>query len=660
MTNKDKSKTIVNLKKGSEYNELSHLVYWNDKFIDASTFYILKDFKNFLYISFKALGLETPTKIQYDVADYLQGNINYVDLSKTDIPVEDIAGIDNGDGRIVLAYRGFGKSWITSIYCVWRLLRCPSMEITVVAGTETKSMAFMSFSLSMIKLLPFCHHLVPKKGNVNNKSMFDTPLHKPSQSNSLCSAAIGGSVMTGRRSDIIIGDDLELPNNSRSLMLRKQLSKRVAEFEAVIGSVDGDPKTIFKQKLLLGTPQTQETLYMSLTKTNGYQARVWPARYPNEEQFNKMSHVLCPKIKSDCINGLVETSGHGIRNNMGEVTDTRFSDKDLLNKELGYGHSGFQLQYQLDPSLSDASKFPLKLGDLIVADLNKDLGYNMMIWSSNKDDIINDVPDYGFEGDYFKKPSHIDTKMLKFEDAVLCIDPSSGGGGKDETTYCVAKTVNGYIYIFEVGGFLDGPQSQQTMDDIAALCKKYTIPTVLIESNQGLGMFDVLLRPALIRAKLNHVSIEGYRAVGMKEKRMIDTLEPVMNSHRLVFDRSFVATEKLPKLDGVEDDILMQYSVFYQMSRLENQKNCLPKDDRIDVLHMAVQHFRDAIEVDVDDEVQKKYDEMVDIIRNAPTIFENNNGYSIFKKLQSGSVVDYSDYYEGSNRSVDVLNLDDY
>lgn len=133
-----------------------------------------------------------------------------------------------------------------------------------------------------------------------------------------------------------------------------------------------------------------------------------------------------------------------------------------------------------------------------------------------------------------------------------------------------------------------------------------------------------------------------------------------MNSHRLVFDRSFVATEKLPKLDGVEDDILMQYSVFYQMSRLENQKNCLPKDDRIDVLHMAVQHFRDAIEVDVDDEVQKKYDEMVDIIRNAPTIFENNNGYSIFKKLQSGSVVDYSDYYEGSNRSVDVLNLDDY
>ena len=55
----------------------------------------LKDFRNFLYLCWKHLNLPEPTPIQYDMANFIQGT----------------------DQRIVInAFRGVGKSWITSAY----------------------------------------------------------------------------------------------------------------------------------------------------------------------------------------------------------------------------------------------------------------------------------------------------------------------------------------------------------------------------------------------------------------------------------------------------------------------------------------------------------------------------------------------------------------
>ena len=48
---------------------------------------------------------------------------------------------------------------------------------------------------------------------------------------------------------------------------------------------------------------------------------------------------------------------------VGESTDARFSD-DLMQREARYGRSMFALQFQLDTSLADADRYPLKLGDL--------------------------------------------------------------------------------------------------------------------------------------------------------------------------------------------------------------------------------------------------------------------------------------------------------
>ena len=68
----------------------------------------LKDFRNFLYLVWKHLNLPEPTDVQYDIADYIQHSPNRA---------------------IVSAFRGVGKSWITSAYVLWRLLLNPQLNI---------------------------------------------------------------------------------------------------------------------------------------------------------------------------------------------------------------------------------------------------------------------------------------------------------------------------------------------------------------------------------------------------------------------------------------------------------------------------------------------------------------------------------------------------
>lgn len=640
---------------GRDWPAISHLDYWQDKLIDETTYHILKDFKYFLYIVWKYLNLPAPTGIQYDVADYLQGNRSYIDLSDSDIAVEDLTGDDNGAGSIVCAYRSFGKSWITGAYCVWLLLRIPHLEITVFSASEKKCTAFISFVLNVLKVIPFCNHLLPGKDNVKNKFLIDTPFHRPSQSNSLAAIPLFSSDGTGRRSDVIIGDDLEVINNSSSMLQRDRVAERVAEFEAIMGDIPEDGKIKFKQKVLLGTPQTQETLYMRLVKKNGYEMRIWPSRYPNEEQYQRIGHLLCPKIKDKIDKKSVFTKGYGIRGDMGEPTDTRFTDRDLVKKERGYGYTGYQLQYQLDPSLSDLAKFPLKLSDLIVCDLNENIGHNAMIWSSDRNDIIDDLPNYGFAGDYYRRPSTKTNEMSKYESSFMCIDPSSGGAGKDETTYAIGKSLNGFIYLFDCGGFSEGPQSQATMDSLAALAKKYEVDSIIVESNQGLGMFEALLKPALIRAKYN-CDIGQYRAVGQKEPRIIKTLEPVMNSHRLVVNRQLIENESLPNFEGLSDEARIQYSLFYQLTHLESSKDCLPKDDRIDVLHMLIAQFIEDVELDVEAELARKELDIVMALLEVPTILDNDTGYSTMEMALTGNIDDLRHLLDNNWDDLDMFD----
>jgi len=324
---------------------------------------------------------------------------------------------------------------------------------------------------------------------------------------------------------------------------------------------------------------------------------VWPARYPTLERSEKAyGGRLAPSVYDT-----IQNEGEAV---YGLPTDVkRFDEEDLLERELSYGRSGFALQFMLDTSLSDANKYPLKLSDLMIMSCDKNTAPEKVIYGIMKP--ISDLPNVGLSGDKFYAPEDTIGRS-EYTGSVLAIDPS--GRGSDETAYAVVKMLNGFLYVVDAGG-VEGGYSDKTLQHLTDIAKIHQVNMVLIESNFGDGMFTELLKPYI--EKTYPVTIEEVRHSKQKEARIIDTLEPVMNQHRLVVDpkviqRDYESTQHMPPEKAAK------YMLQYQLTRITKARGALAHDDRLDVLAMAVQYWVDQMAADADKEIQVRKDEMLD------------------------------------------------
>ena len=524
----------------------------------------LRDFRNFLFVVWSHLNLPEPTPVQYDIAEYLQSD----------------------EKRIVIeAFRGAGKSYITSAFACHQLYLNPEVKILVVSASKIRADDFSTFTMRLIQEMPLLQHLIPKEGQRQSKISFDVGPAKASHSPSVKSAGITGQ-LAGSRADIIIADDIEIPNNSLTQTMRDKISEAVKEFDAVLKP---DGRVVY-----LGTPQTEMSLY-ELLPERGYKVRIWPSRFPSGTI--KYGGKLAPFI-SDKINKDSEL--------MGQPTDPkRFSDSDLLERELSYGRSGFNLQFMLDTSLSDANRYPLKLEDLCIMDVDNDKAPEKIVWGRDKDKIV-DIPNVGLPGDFYYKPLDTVGDYVDYTGSVLAIDPS--GRGKDETAFAVVKMLNGVLHLIDFGG-IEGGYDENVLKTISVLAQKYKVNYIIIESNFGDGMFTELLKPVL--TKVYPVTIEEIRHNIQKEKRIIDVLEPVMNQHRLVVDRKALERD-YSSVQHYPPEKQAKYMLAYQMTRITREKGALVHDDRIDVLSMAVAYWVEQMAADVDKEIKVRKNKLLD------------------------------------------------
>ena len=523
----------------------------------------LKDFKNFLYLAWKHLNLPNPTPIQYDIADYLQ---------------------DEDNRRAVIeAFRGVGKSWITSAYVCHQLLLNPQENILVVSASKTRADDFSTFTLRLIHEMPILAHLKPRDGQRMSKISFDVAPAKASHAPSVKSLGITGQ-LTGSRAGIIIADDVESANNSQTQMMRDKLAETIKEFEAVLKP---GGRIIF-----LGTPQTEMSIY-NLLDERGYKTRIWPARYPDDRLKTAMGYKLAPVVAD-------------VYDKENFPTDPdRFDGDDLLEREASYGKSGFALQFMLDVSLSDADKYPLKLNDFIVMSGPsswKEAPVSVQ-WASGKEQIeaVKQLPNIGLKADYWAAPMNSSSETAKWDGSVMSIDPA--GRGKDETAYAVVKMLKGQLYLTAAGGLQNG-YSEESLQILSKIAKEQQVNKIVVESNFGDGMFTQLLKPVLTR--VHPVSIEEVRHSVSKEKRMIDTLEPILNQHRLVVDDKVI-------LEDYQSDRELKYKLFYQLTRLTRDKGSLIHDDRLDALSMAVGYWVETLDRDIQQAVEDHKEELLKI-----------------------------------------------
>ena len=497
----------------------------------------------------RELDLPKPTRAQLCIADYLQHGPKRLQIS---------------------AFRGVGKSWITAAFVLWVLFNDPDKKIMVISASKERADNFSIFCQKLIIDIPWLNFLGPKSDDQRwSRISFDVGPAKPHQAPSVKSVGITGQ-MTGSRAHLMIFDDVEVPANSATDMQREKLLQLVTEAESILTPDEGS------RILFLGTPQSTFTIYRKLAERS-YRPFVWPARYPKD--LSKYEGLLAPQLVADIEKGVDEWS----------PTDSRFSDLDLMERESAMGRSNFMLQFMLDTSLSDAEKFPLKFQDLIVTPLGEECA-ERYAWSADPRYMIKTLNPVGLPGDRFYGPMYIDEGVCEYSETIVSVDPSERG--TDETVAVVLSQANGYVFVRDLRAYRDG-YSDATLSDIVRLGKRYRASRLLVESNFGDGMVCELFNRHIQQMGAGF-STEEVRATVRKEERIIETLEPVMNQHKLIIDPKVWEYDYASNPDAPPEKRL-EYMLGYQMSRMCREKGAVKHDDRLDALSQGVQWFVDAL-----------------------------------------------------------------
>lgn len=510
------------------------------------------------------------------------------ELNLAELPTKQQLGIlnwlEHGPSRqITTAYRGCGKSFLTSVYALWRLRRDPFREkILLVGATADKAIEISTFMLRLVRDVDILQCLQPLTDGRGSVNAWDVGPAVVDQSPSVRACGILSPSLTGKRCTVAIGDDLESLSNSITPLKQERLAAAITELESIRKPhVDGE---LPRQTILLGTPHIESSLYLRMRRERNYAQRYWPARYPEPEKdgFDPYEGCLDPLMAAE----LEEDPSL-----VGVPTDPeRFGHDELLAREVSMTKASVLMQFQLNCALTSAERFPIRLGDLIVLDLDGKALPEVITWASGPDQQIRDLVCVGMGQDRVYHRPMITQGWVKAEETwrcVLAVDPA--GRGQDEMAWTVLAEYAGNYYVLESGGTRQG-YSEEALKLIAQRAKRWNVTQVVVESNFGDGMFSALLQPLLL--KVHPCGIEEIRVNIQKERRICDTLAPVVQQHRLVFNTDVIRKD----YQDAERDVDRGHirSLMYQMSRITTERGALEADDRIDALSLAVKFFTDA------------------------------------------------------------------
>ncbi|MBX9698852.1 MAG: phage terminase large subunit, partial [Acetobacteraceae bacterium] len=158
-----------------------------------------------------------------------------------------------GNRRLLLtAFRGCGKSTLVGLFCAWWLLRDPAARILVLAGDQTLAVKMVATVRRILERHPLCAALLPAEPGSWAMDRFTVAREAVLRDPSMLAAGLSGNI-TGSRAELIICDDVEVPNTCDTPSKREELRERLRETEFVLtpgGSI-----------LYIGTPHCADSLY---------------------------------------------------------------------------------------------------------------------------------------------------------------------------------------------------------------------------------------------------------------------------------------------------------------------------------------------------------------------------------------------------------------
>lgn len=551
---------------------------------------------------------------QYEnFSDFAADGMAFLGFSLTEMQ-EDIAEFMQSGPRLrmVMAQRGEAKTTLAALYAIWRIIHRPSTRVLVVSAGEQNSSDTATLIVRLIMTWDILECLRPDRqaGDRTSTNAFDVhyALKGLDRSPSIACAGITSN-LPGRRADLLIADDIESNKNGLTVVQRQQLLQLSKEFSSIC--THGDI-------LYLGTPQSKDSIYNTLPG-RGFCIRIWPGRYPTSEEVEKYGERLAPYLTERIQADPTLQRGGGIDGSRGKPADPgRYTEADLVEKELDKGPEDFQLQYMLDTSLVDAMRQQLKLSDLVVANFDSDRVPEIIVHQAALKYQVELPADFPVPLTKMYEAVPVDCAFVKPNLVRAYIDPA--GGGADELSGACSAAVGPYIHVFDIIGMrggLSGDNPEKLCEWLAA----NHVNDVVVESNMGHGLFEINLRAELAKRGLGHIGVSGEYSTGQKERRIIDSLVSPMQRHRVIVHRKVFQSDSLwCKQYSAEQRA--QYSLWYQLQNITTDRNSLPHDDRLEAVAGAVRLWKGVLALDEDKAAeQRKLQEM-------RSFMDNPMGYS--------------------------------
>jgi len=489
--------------------------------------------------------------------------------------------------RMIQAQRGQAKTTITAAYAVWRLIHQPNARVLVVSAGGTQATEIANWVIQIIDNMEELACLRPDRSAGDRASVEAYDVHYelkgPEKSPSIACVGITSN-MQGKRADILIADDIESSKNSQTELMRERLALLTKDFASICSDAD---------IIYLGTPQTIDSVYNGLF-SRGYSIRIWPGRYPTEKEEENYGQFLAPMIRKKMEADPSLRTGGGPSGTRGMNTDVvlpGLSEEKLTKKEIDQGAAYFQLQHMLDTRLSDAGRFPLKSDKLVFMQVSE-FTAPLEIFVQRGPSTLLTTPQSFYTSDNYYRAAEFGKEHAKFTGCHMAVDPS--GKGSDETTYAVTKFLAGRVFLVDLGA-VPGGVDDDALEALTAVAERWKPNHISVEKNFGDGALASVWKPKLLRK--HRCEVEDVWASGQKELRIIDALEPVIGSGRLIVDDSLLSKDvELCEMHPLE--LRASFSFFHQLSRLTRDKQSLKHDDRLDAVAWSVKHWTEALSQD--------------------------------------------------------------
>ncbi|MCB1531724.1 MAG: phage terminase large subunit [Alphaproteobacteria bacterium] len=421
------------------------------------------DFKLFLSLWNQRQGQSTPD-IHFRIANWLEH-----------------AWISGDKNLLLMAFRSSGKSTLVGLFAAWILYRNSDLRILVLAADVALAKKMVRTVKRLIERHPLTAHMKPDKPDQWASDRFSVKRMMERRDPSMMAAGVTSNI-TGSRADIIICDDVEVPNTCDTAEKREALRERLAELSYV-----GEDQSALQ--LYVGTPHSYYTIY---------------ARGPRVEVGEDKAFLHGYKRLEI---PLLDERGESI-------WPERFGAAMIEQMKRQSGPNKFNSQMMLRP---------------------------VNIAQGRLDPALLRI--YDHELDYTKELNMLFLGQTKLVCASAWWDPAFGAASgdrsvlaivySDEEGRCYLHSVN-YI---KISGADETDEATQQCREIVRLAKQHYLPSLTVEIN-GIGKF----LPSILRNEMarTHVPCRVQEVANTRPKdiRILEAFDAVMAARRLYIHRA--------------------------------------------------------------------------------------------------------------------------